>query len=85
MATKKKYISAADANRQFSNVLRGVREDHASYVVTSHGRPVAEIAPFDGDMKVAARAKAALLERLASQPVLRAGRWTRDDLYDRGK
>ena len=82
---KKTYISAADANRQFSNVLRGVREDNASYIVTSHGRPVAEIAPFDGDMRAAARAKAALLKRLAAQPVLNAGRWSRDELYDRGK
>ena len=37
-------VSAADANRKFSLILRGVRDGH-SYVVTSHGRPVARIIP----------------------------------------
>jgi prevent-host-death family protein len=40
----KKAISAADANRRFSPLLRDVREGQ-SYVVTSHRRPVASIAP----------------------------------------
>lgn len=35
-------VSAADANRQFSLLLRRVREGH-SYVVTSHGKPVARL------------------------------------------
>jgi prevent-host-death family protein len=80
----KKYISAADANRQFSNVLRGVRDEHAHFVVTSHGKPVAEIAPFDADTKVAARARATLLKRLRSQPAMNIGPWTREELYTRG-
>lgn len=74
-------VSAADANRRFSLILREVREGH-SYVVTSHGRPVARIVPanrFDGP---ASGARAALLSRLASQPVANAKRWTRDELYD---
>ncbi|MBV9518068.1 MAG: type II toxin-antitoxin system prevent-host-death family antitoxin, partial [Hyphomicrobiales bacterium] len=32
-----KAVSAADANRRFSLLLRGVREGH-SYVITSHGK-----------------------------------------------
>ena len=40
-------ISAADANRHFSQILRGVREEGATYVVTSHGKPVAKIVPID--------------------------------------
>lgn len=40
-------ISAAEANRQFSQMLRGVREEGATYVVTAHGRPVARIVPVD--------------------------------------
>ena len=32
-----KAVSAADANRKFSKLLRAVREGH-SYVVTSHGK-----------------------------------------------
>ena len=51
-----KAISAAEANRKFSQVLRGVREGR-SYVVTSHGRPVARIAPVKEDRATAASAR----------------------------
>jgi prevent-host-death family protein len=74
-------ISAADANRKFSLLLRGVREGH-SYVVTSHGRPVARIVSAGKHEGVAAGARSALLSRLETQPVINAGRWTRDDLYE---
>ncbi len=40
-----KSFSAANANRKFSRVLRDVREGQ-SYIVTSHGKPVARIAPI---------------------------------------
>jgi len=40
-----KTVSAADANRRFSQLLREVRQG-SSYVVTSHGRPVARIVPL---------------------------------------
>ncbi len=76
-------ISAADANRRFSQLLRGVREDHATYVVTSHGKPVVKISPVDIGAGVSVRAHSLLLERLRKQPALNAGRWTRDELYDR--
>lgn len=74
-------VSAADANRKFSLILRSVREGH-SYVVTSHGRPVARIVPADKHGGVASRAHAALLSRLECQPAVDAGRWTRDELYE---
>jgi prevent-host-death family protein len=74
-------VSAADANRKFSRILRGVREGH-SYVVTSHGRPVARIVPVDEREDAMAGRRAALLSRLESQPVVDAGRWTRDELYE---
>jgi prevent-host-death family protein len=73
-------VSAADANRKFSLLLRGVR-DGRSYVVTSHGKPVARIVPAGRNEGVATGARAALLSRLEKQPVNDAGRWTRDDLY----
>jgi prevent-host-death family protein len=76
-----KAISAADANRNFSHLLRQVREGR-SFVVTTHGKPVAKIIPFTTDDRVVARARAALLERLSDEPVVDAGRWTRDDLYE---
>jgi len=78
-------VSAADANRNFSQLLRAVREEHASYIVTSHGKPVAKIVPFEGDSAVSARARSSLLARLASEPVANAERWSREDLYEREK
>lgn len=74
-------VSAADANRRFSLLLRGVREGR-SYVVTSHGKPVARLVPANKNDEVAASARAALLSRLERQPVVHAGRWTRDELYE---
>ena len=74
-------VSAAEANRRFSLILRGVREGH-SYVVTSHGKPVARIVPAVGHERVATGARAALLARLEKQPVSGAGPWTRDELYE---
>ena len=46
-----KPISAADANREFSPTLQGVKKGH-SYVVTSHGTPVAKIAHRGGRCQV---------------------------------
>lgn len=74
-------ISAADANRKFSLLLRGVREGR-SYVVTSHGKPVARLVPAGRHEDVATSARTALLSRLKKQPVVRAKRWTRDELYE---
>lgn len=74
-------ISAADANRKFSVLLRGVREGR-SYVVTSHGKPVARIIPASRRDDMATGARTALLSRLERQPVVHAGRWTRDELYE---
>lgn len=74
-------ISAAEANRSFSLLLRRVREGR-SYIVTSHGKPVARLVPAEGHESVTAGARAALLSRLEKQPVTRTGRWTRDELYD---
>jgi prevent-host-death family protein len=76
-----KAVSAADANRKFSKLLRAVREGQ-SYVVTSHGRAVAKIVPAQRDGGVTRGAKAALLKRLRSEPVGTIGRWSRDELYE---
>jgi len=79
-------ISAAEANRSFSRLLRGVREGR-SYIVTAHGRPIARLAPISerkaADDRVREAAKRELLRRLESQPVIDIGPWTRDELYDR--
>lgn len=76
-----KVVSAAEANRRFSQLLRSVREGD-SYVVTAHGRPVARIVPISSDHRVADVARAALLEHLRAQKPAYAGKWTRDELYD---
>ncbi|HEU0018204.1 MAG TPA: type II toxin-antitoxin system prevent-host-death family antitoxin [Methyloceanibacter sp.] len=76
-------ISAADANRKFSRLLRGVREGR-SYVVTSHGKPVARVIPAGKLESAAVGAREVLLARLEKQPAIRAAHWTRDELYEDG-
>jgi len=76
-----KSISAADANRKFSKLLRSVREGK-SYVVTSHGRPVAKIVPVERDGAPVRAARASLFKRLRGERVVRVGRWTREELYE---
>jgi prevent-host-death family protein len=76
-----KTVSAADANRKFSKVLSAVRSGR-TYVVTAHGKAVAKIVPVVRDDGVARAARAALLKRLRTEPVVRIGRWTRDELYE---
>lgn len=76
-----KSISAAEANRQFSLLLRNVRDGHR-YVITSHGRPVAQVLPIRAGTSSAPSKKAAFLDRLAARPIIHAERWNRDDLYD---
>jgi len=76
-----KPVTAADANRKFSKLLRAVREGQ-SYVVTSHGKPVAKIVPAGKNGGVARGARASLVKRLRSEPVVRIGRWTREELYE---
>jgi len=76
-----KAISAADANRKFSQLLREVREGQ-SYVVTSHGRAVARITPAKPESTMVASARSSLLSRLRSERVMNIGRWKRDELYE---
>jgi prevent-host-death family protein len=77
-----KTIPAAEANRKFSKLLREVVEEGRSYVVTSHGRPVAQLIPVTEERS--SYAKAALLAHLEARPVRSRpiGRWKRDELYD---
>ena len=75
-------ISAAEANRNFSQILREVREGR-SFVVTSHGKTVARIVPATDERAAREAARAELIARLRSQPVSDIGHWTRDELYER--
>ncbi len=74
-------ISAADASRRFSELLRSVKKGR-SVIVTSHGRPVARISPVVEDERAAAAARSALFARLRRERAVNVGRWTRDDLYN---
>ncbi len=76
-----KFVSAADANRQFSKILRQVR-DGETVVVTSHGEPVAKIVPAGRDIAEREEAMTRLFARLDAQPVLNLPRISRDELYD---
>lgn len=76
-------ISAAEANRQFSRLLRGVREEGATYIVTSHGKAVAKIVPVDDeDLAMRTRAREELLKHLREQVPTGERSWTRDGLYE---
>ena len=73
-----KSVSAAEANRKFSQLLQGVKRGR-SYVVTSHGKPVAKLSPVE---EHGVSAREALLARLRGQSVSKAGPWKRDELYE---
>lgn len=75
-------VSAADANRSFSQILRDVR-DGASFVVTAHGKPVARIVPFKADSEARLAARERLFARVKAQPTMNLEPWTRDELYER--
>ena len=78
-----KAVTAADANRDFSKLLRTVTAG-ATVVITNHGKPVAKIVPFVTTDRVREAAKKRLLARLRAQPAMNIGRWTREQLYERG-
>ena len=75
-----KLVTAAEANRRFSQLLREVGEGH-SVLITSHGRPVARLTPASA--KGSEQAKRELFERLKRQPAMNMGPWTREELYER--
>jgi prevent-host-death family protein len=80
-----KTITAAEANRQFSSVLRTVAQGE-TVLITSRGKPVATIAPAHLDATLAARevARQEFLEHLRNVRMTDVPRdWTRDDLYER--
>ena len=72
-------ISAAEANRHFSRVLRQVAQGE-TLTITSRGKPLATIAPIARKAGQAV-AKRQLLVRLANQPATGERCWTRADLY----
>lgn len=78
-----KTVSAAEANRHFSALLRDVAQGER-VLITSRGKPVARLVPVAAEVDPAREAaRERLLERLASQPATGEPRdWTRESLYD---
>jgi prevent-host-death family protein len=76
----KETVSVEEARRRFAQLPRGAREGR-SYVITAHGRPVAEIVPASIPDRTRGAARTQLLARLRAQSAVDAGRWTRDELY----
>lgn len=74
-------ISASEANRNFSALLRRVQQGE-TMSITSRGRVVAEIAPPRVDKEARAEALRALLQRLRSQPPVVVGPFDRASLYE---
>jgi prevent-host-death family protein len=79
-------VSAAEANRQFSALLREVQEG-GTVTITSRGLPVALLQPFDAERAKAEAAERekrfqAMLEEWRSRPVMHLGKFNRDDAYD---
>ena len=76
-----KTVTASDANRQFSSVLREVA--HGEIItVTSRGKPVATISPAKVANAQRSVAKMTLLKRLSKQATTDTRNWKRDDLYE---
>jgi prevent-host-death family protein len=76
-----KTISAGDANRHFSRLLRDVATGEV-ITVLSRGKPVATIAPARSEGGEREVAKLSLLGRLRQQKPSGARNWIRDELYE---
>ena len=76
-----KTVTAANANRHFSRIIREVAQGEA-FVITSRGQPVATIGPVLKNSAERQRSKTALLARLRKQNVTGIRPWTRDELYE---
>lgn len=77
-----RYVTATEANQQFSKLLRDVRAGY-NVIVTSRGQPVAKLsAPDPAPEK---KSTEEFLAWLRAQPNVNAGPWKREDLYERPK
>jgi prevent-host-death family protein len=75
-----KTITSANANRDFSKLLKEVRMGE-DVTILSRGTPVAKITSISSDAMRKGAMKKLLLSRLKSQSVTGVRNWTREDLY----
>ena len=76
-----KNVSAGDANRHFSSLLRDVATGQV-VTVLSRGKPVATTSPPRSNSGESEFAKRDLLRRLRNQKATGSRNWTRDALYE---
>jgi len=76
-----KTITAANANRGFSKLLREVSKGE-EITILSRGTPVAKITSVNSAALQKNAMKNLLLSRLKAQEVTGSRNWTRDELYD---
>lgn len=76
-----KTITAGDANRHFSSLLREVTTGEV-ITILSRGKAVATIAPVHSGGIERETARINLLSRLRQQTPCGARNWTRDELYE---
>jgi prevent-host-death family protein len=81
---KDQVLSATDAKRQFSALLRRV-EQGESAIITADGKPVARLTPYRDAAEPKDRASAwdRLMALLDPGLPLGGGTFNRDELYDR--
>ena len=75
-----KTITAANANREFSNLLREVRKGE-EITILSRGTPVARITSVNSAALQKKAMKNLLVSRLKVQDVTGSRNWTREELY----
>jgi antitoxin (DNA-binding transcriptional repressor) of toxin-antitoxin stability system len=76
-----KIVSAGDANRHFSSMLRDVAMGEV-ITVLSRGKAVATITPARQEVNQRQSARRALLQRLGQQNTPGERNWTRNELYE---
>jgi prevent-host-death family protein len=76
-----KTVTAAEANRRFSAVLREVSQGQEMTIV-SRGKPVATIGPVKTDSVDRRVGKKNLINRLKKSDISGSRNWTRNELYE---
>jgi prevent-host-death family protein len=79
-------VSAAEANRNFSKLLRDV-QDGATITITSRGKPVAVMSAVDAEaaateLEGKERAWRDMIAEWRRAPLMHLGTFNRDDCYD---
>jgi len=77
-----KRVTATEANRHFSEILKKASEGE-EIQIESRGKLIAELTPVRKADKSQLSARQCLFERLRKSETVVVGDWSREDLYDR--